>query len=164
MLFRSVTLQASQAALGNYSSGTQTATFTAAKEAQTITFAAPSSPVNYGVTPVALSGSASSGLPVTWSVVSGPASISGSTLTITGAGTIVVGADQSGNTNYATATQVTHSITVNKIAPATGLTASPNPVQAQSVVTLTATVSSSVSTPTGSIVFSDGGTTLGTAT
>jgi hypothetical protein len=158
-----VTLQANQAATGNYAAGTLTTTFTVAGKSQTIAFAAPTSPVSFGVPPVTLSASATSGLPVTFSLLSGPASLSGSTLTITGAGTVVVAADQSGNTNYAAATEVTHSITVNKIVPVAGLTASPNPALAQSIVTLTATVSSMVSTPTGSVVFSDGATTLGTA-
>jgi hypothetical protein len=158
-----VVLQASQAASGGYATGTQTATFTVATESQTITFAAPASPVNYGVAPISLSASSTSGLTVTFSVLSGPASVSGNTLTVTAAGTVVVAADQSGNTNYAAATEVTHSITVSKIAPSAGLAASPNPVLAQNTVTLTATVSSSVSTPTGSVTFSDSGTTLGTA-
>jgi sugar lactone lactonase YvrE len=160
----SVVLQASQAAAGNFLAGTQNASFTVAEESQTITFAAPASPVNYGVAPISLSASASSGLAVVFSVLSGPASVSGSTLTITGAGTVVVAADQSGNTTtYAAAAEVTHSITVNKISPTAGLTASPNPSLVQGTVTLTATVASSVGTPTGSVVFSDSGTTLGTA-
>jgi hypothetical protein len=160
----SVVLQASQAAAGNFLAGTQNASFTVAEESQTITFAAPASPVNYGVAPISLSASASSGLAVVFSVLSGPASVSGSTLTITGAGTVVVVADQSGNTTtYAAAAEVTHSITVNKISPTAGLTASPNPSLVQGTVTLTATVASSVGTPTGSVVFSDSGTTLGTA-
>jgi hypothetical protein len=75
----------------------------------------------------------------------------------------VVAANQSGNSNYAAAAQMTQSITVNKIAPSTGLTASPNPVLVQNAVTLTATVASSIGTPTGSVTFSDSGTTLGTA-
>ncbi|HEX9198081.1 MAG TPA: Ig-like domain-containing protein, partial [Acidobacteriaceae bacterium] len=158
-----VVLQATQAAAVNYSAGTQSATFTVAKGSQTITFAAPISPVNYGVAPISLSTSASSGLAVTLSVVSGPASLSGNTLTITGAGTVVVAADQSGNANYAAATEVTRSLVVNEIAPAAGLTISPNPVLVQNAVTLTATVSSAASTPTGSVAFSDGGTALGTA-
>src|ERR1017187_10481520 len=158
-----VVLQVSQAASGGYAAGTQTATFAVATESQTITFAAPASPVNYGVAPISLSASSTSGLTVTFSVLSGPASVSGNTLTVTAAGTVVVAADQSGNTNYAAATEVTHSITVSKIAPSAGLAASPNPVLAHNTVTLTATVSSSVSTPTGSVTFSDSGTTLGTA-
>ena len=78
-------------------------------------------------------------------------------------GDVVVAANQSGNSNYAAAVQVTQSITVNKIAPSAGLTATPNPVLVQNTVTLTATVSSSVSTPTGSVSFSDSSTTIGTA-
>jgi len=158
-----VVLQASQAASGGYSPGTQTAGFTVATESQTITFAAPASPVNYGVAPIGLSASSTSGLMVTFSVLSGPASVSGSTLTVTGAGTVVVAANQSGNSSYAAASQVTQSITVNKIAPSFGLTETPNPVLVQNTVTLTAAVSSSVNTPTGSVTFSDGGTALGTA-
>ena len=82
--------------------------------AQTITFTAPASPVAYGVGPVALSATASSGLPVAFSVLSGPGTVSGSSLTITGTGTIVVAADQVGNSTYAAATEVTHSIVVNQ--------------------------------------------------
>jgi hypothetical protein len=52
-------------------------------------------------------------LTVTFSVVSGPGTVSGSTLTITGTGTVVVAANQAGNANYTAATQVTHSIVVN---------------------------------------------------
>ena len=158
-----VVLQSDQAAAGGYSAGTQNATFTVAKESQSITFAAPASPVNYGVAPIALSASSSSGLAVTLSVVSGPGSVIGNILTITGAGTVVVAADQAGNANYGAATEVTNSIIVNKIAPLVGLTISPNPVLVQNAVILTAMVASSVGTPTGSVTFSDGGTTLGIA-
>jgi hypothetical protein len=54
----------------------------------------------------------SSGLPVSLSVVSGPATISGNTLTLTGTGTVVLAANQVGNSNYLPATQVTTSFTV----------------------------------------------------
>ena len=156
-------LQASQAASGNYAAATQNATFTIAAGSQTIAFTAPASPINFGAAPVSLSASASSGLGVTFSVLSGPALVSGGALTITGAGTIVVAADQPGNANYTAAAEMTRSITVNKAAPSVGLTASPNPVLLQNAVTLTATVASSADTPTGSVVFSEGGTPLGTA-
>jgi hypothetical protein len=124
----SVVLQASQVAAGNYTAGTQTATVTVAKESQAITFTQPTSPVTYGVAPITLSASASSGLAVAFNVVSGPATISGSTLTITGAGTVVVAANQAGNTNYAAATQVTQSITVNPTAQTITFTAPTSPV------------------------------------
>ena len=81
---------------------------------QTITFPAPSSPVLYGVS-ISLNATASSGLPVTFSPVSGPCTISGSTLKAAGVGTCVVAANQLGNTNFAAAPQVTQSVTVNPV-------------------------------------------------
>jgi hypothetical protein len=123
-----VVLQASQAAAGNYTLGTQTATFTVATESQTIMFSAPASPVNYGVVPITLSASSSSGLSIAFSVISGPGTISGSTLTITGAGTVVVAANQAGNSNYAAATQVTQSVVVNQASQTITFTAPTSPV------------------------------------
>lgn len=151
-------LQANQAASGNYGALTQNAAFTVAQEAQTITFAAPASPANPSDPPVTLSATASSALPVTFSVLSGPATLAGNTVTVTGIGTVVVAANQAGNQNYLAAAQVTHTINVVKALPAVTVAASPNPVFLQAPVTLTATVSSSISTPTGSVIFSDGST------
>ncbi|NBV14856.1 MAG: hypothetical protein EBS07_12450 [Sphingobacteriia bacterium] len=59
-----------------------------------------------------LSASASSGLPVSFSVVSGPATINGSTLSYTGAGNVVLRASQAGNTNYNAAPNVDRTIAV----------------------------------------------------
>jgi hypothetical protein len=81
---------------------------------QTISFTAPASPVTYGVAPITLSATASSGLPVTFSVVSGPASISDNILTITGVGTVEVAANQAGDADYAAAKEVTHNIVVKQ--------------------------------------------------
>ena len=78
---------------------------------QTITFGALANHT-YGDAPVTLSASASSGLSVSFSVLSGPASLAGNTLTITGAGTVTVRASQAGNTTYA-ATNVDQPFTVN---------------------------------------------------
>ena len=50
---------------------------------------------------------ASSGLPVTVTVKSGPATISGGTVTLTGTGTVVLAANQSGNSTYDAAPEVT---------------------------------------------------------
>jgi len=58
----------------------------------------------------------SSGLPVTVNVQSGPATISGNTITLTGAsGTVVLAANQAGDANLAAATQVTTSFSVGKL-------------------------------------------------
>src|SRR6202008_2040473 len=56
---------------------------------------------------------ASSGLAVSYTV-SGPATVSGSTLTITGAGSVTGTASQAGNTDYAAATRVSQTFTVAK--------------------------------------------------
>ena len=77
---------------------------------QTITFG-PLPGVIYGVGPITLTASASSGFPVSYSVT-GPASVSGSTLTITGAGLVSVTASQAGDTRYAAAPSVVQSFTV----------------------------------------------------
>ena len=136
-----VVLQASQAAAGNYAAGTQNASVPVATESQTITFVAPTSPVTYGVSPITLvaTGGASSNA-VVFSVVSGPATISGNTLTITGVGTVVVAANQAGNTNYAVATQVTQSIVVNQASQTIAFTTPASPVTyGVSPITLVAT-------------------------
>jgi hypothetical protein len=98
------------------SSVSSTIPLTGSQTTQTITFPAPASPVTYGVGQIALTATASSGLPVSYTVT-GPANISGSTLTITGAGTVVVTANQTGNTSYLAATPAPRTITVNKAAP-----------------------------------------------
>jgi len=81
---------------------------------QTITFAQPASPVSYGAKPIALTATANSGLAVTLSVVSGPGTLNGNALTITGAGSVVVAANQAGNSSYAAAAQVSRTIVASK--------------------------------------------------
>jgi hypothetical protein len=123
----------------NYVSGTLTVTGGAA---QTITFTAPTSPVVFGVSPSALSATASSGLAVTFSVLSGPGTISGNMLTVTGAGTIVIAANQTGSSNYAAAPQVTQSVVVNQATQTISFTAPTSPVTyGVSPITLSASAS-----------------------
>jgi sugar lactone lactonase YvrE len=78
-------------------------------QAQTIAFP-PLAPVTWIGAPVAvaLNATASSGLPVSYTV-SGPATLSGSTLTVVGVGTVTVTASQSGDANFVAATPVTQS-------------------------------------------------------
>jgi hypothetical protein len=80
---------------------------------QTINFA-PLPDKASGDPPFVLSAMASSGLPVTFTVVSGPASIAGSTLTISGVGAVVIDALQAGNSNYFAAPDVIQSFNVNR--------------------------------------------------
>lgn len=85
------------------------------KTAQTITFPSPGNqPV--GGPAFTLGGSASSGLPITYTVLSGPATISGDQLTITGPGSVTVQASQPGDATYLPAANVTQ--TFNAVAAA----------------------------------------------
>jgi uncharacterized protein (TIGR03437 family) len=68
----------------------------------------------------ALQATASSGLPVTFTVVSGPATISGGTLAIAGVGSIMVQADQAGSGNYTPAAPVRQTFTVILAQPVIG--------------------------------------------
>ncbi|WP_416864112.1 MAG: Ig-like domain-containing protein [Imperialibacter sp.] len=83
-----------------------------AKTDQTITFAAISDKT-YGDI-FTLSASSNSGLAVDYQLVSGPASLNGSELTLTGLGTVTVKATQAGDDDYNPAAQVTRSFEVGK--------------------------------------------------
>ena len=76
--------------------------FTVNKANQTINFTSIGAQT-YGAT-VTLTATASSGLPIIYSVFSGPATVSGNVLTITGIGNITVRASQPGDANYFAAT------------------------------------------------------------
>ncbi|MBT9333138.1 MBG domain-containing protein [Paracidobacterium acidisoli] len=78
--------------------------------AQTITFT-PVPTLTYGVGPVSLKASSTSGLPVSFTVT-GPATLTGSSLNITGAGAVTVTATQQGQGAYAAAVPVAQTITV----------------------------------------------------
>ena len=78
---------------------------------QTISFTATST-ATYGDAAIPLTATATSSLPVSFTLVSGPATLSGTNLTITGAGSIVIKATQAGGLNYAAAADVAQTITV----------------------------------------------------
>lgn len=84
----------------------------ATQTSQTIAFPNPGTQI-YGVSPITLTATASSALPVSYLVVSGPASVNGSVLTITGVGAVTIQATQAGNDTYAPATSVTVNFSVN---------------------------------------------------
>jgi sugar lactone lactonase YvrE len=83
-----------------------------AQAAQTITFTT-IPPQTYGGGPVLLTATASSGLPVSFTVTSGSATVSGNVLTVTGVGSVTVQASQAGNAGYAPATPVAQAFAVN---------------------------------------------------
>ena len=94
----------------NYTISYATGILTIAGQAsQTISFTPPAS-ASYGDGPITLSASTSSGLVTSFTLVSGPASLTGNTLTITGAGNIVVRAIQGGDSNFAAAPSVDQTI------------------------------------------------------
>ena len=95
----SVTLKASQAADSNYIAGSTNAIFTVGAGTPTINFAVLNQ--TYGAAPFAVSATSNSTGAITYSVVSGPATISGSTVTLTGAGSVILKASQAADSNYA---------------------------------------------------------------
>jgi hypothetical protein len=111
-----VTLRATQAGDANHLAATSDFLFTTTKQNQSIAFPAPTAPVT-STAPVALNATASSGLLVTYSVISGPARIAGPALVATGPGLAVVRAYQSGSESYNAAPDVERTFTVALPAP-----------------------------------------------
>ena len=95
--------------------GSASDTLVIAQAAQTITFPNPGTKT-YGDAAFALVATASSGLGVNYTIVSGPATVAGNMLTITGAGSVTVRASQNGNANYLAAADVEVTFTVQKAA------------------------------------------------
>jgi hypothetical protein len=104
---------------------------------QAITFAAIPNHV-YGNAPFTLAASASSTLPVSFNIVSGPATVAGNTLTILGSGVVTVQANQAGNGSYAAAAPVQQVFAVAK-AVLTLTAVSPAIQQGQAIPALTYT-------------------------
>ena len=80
-------------------------TVNVAKGSQSITFP-PVPNHRYGDAPFPVAAMSSAGLPVTVSVVSGPATIAGNVVTLAGAGTVTLEASQPGDANYLAAASV----------------------------------------------------------
>jgi hypothetical protein len=104
-----VVLSARQAASGNYAATAATTSFTvtaASPVVPTLSFA-PITAQMFGTAPLTVSATSASSGAVTYAVVSGPATISGSTVTLTGTGTVVLSASQVASGNYIAATATT---------------------------------------------------------
>jgi hypothetical protein len=154
-----VVLQASVAATGNYAAATQNATFTVAPVVPSISFSVANQ--TYGAAPFSVTAmSNSTGGTFIYSLVSGPATIAGSTVTLTGAGTVVLQASETAAGNYTAGTQIA-TFTVNKATPTIALSTTANSVLSQSSITLTAAVSSTLTAPTGYVTFMEGTNSLG---
>src|SRR5262249_6304740 len=106
--------EASQAGNGNYKAAAPVdQTLVVEKADQTITFVPLDSPVlPTEVGPITLSATSTSGLPVTFSVISGLGSVSGNTLNVNGSGSLVVQASQAGDDNYNAAPDVQQTLIV----------------------------------------------------
>ncbi|MBV9612206.1 MAG: Ig-like domain repeat protein, partial [Acidobacteriaceae bacterium] len=120
----SYTIQAqysgASSALVTYSSSSDTShVLTVNAASQTITFATPAAVTYASGLTVNLAGdaTASSGLPVAYTLQSGGTglgSVTGTTLTVTQAGTFVIQASQAGNANYSAATPAQATLVVNR--------------------------------------------------
>ena len=142
----SVTLQANQAANGNYAAATATTTFAVTPATPTLAF--PIASQTYGAAPFAVSASSASSGAITYSYISGPATLAGSTVTITGVGSVTLQASQAANGNYAAATATT----TFAVTPATPTLAFPIASQTYGVAPFTVTASSASS---GTITYSN---------
>lgn len=114
--------------------------------------------VTIGTLPVGLSLNSATG-----ALTGTPTATGQSTFTITATDSVATGAGApyTGSQSYSlTVAQAS----VNKAATSVGLTASSDPALAGSLVTFSATVSATSGTPTGSVTFLDGTTTLGSGT
>ena len=154
-----VVLSANQAANGNYAAATQKASFTVAGSTPAIAFTAPNH--TYGDAAFALSATSNSTGAITYAVISGPATISGSAVTLNGAGTVVLSANQAASGNYAAKTSIA-SIIVQQAASSTTLAKGAAPATKDGTIVLQAQVRPATSgTPTGSVRFFDGKVMLG---
>lgn len=151
---------ASQSGSANYNAATPvTQSFTIAKASQTITFAALASKA-YGDGPFGLTATAPGG-PVTFALGAGSAgcSISGSTVTVTGATgpgqACVIVASQAGNANYSGASDVTQAFAIAKAAQTITFSALANKTYGDAPIELTA------SSPGGAVSFALGAGSVG---
>ena len=144
--------------------GAQTVTVTAAPQTISFTSAAASYTYASGLT-FTVSASATSGLAVSFtSKTTGVCTVSGSTVSVLAAGACTIEATQPGDTNYQAATAVDVTFTINQATPVVTLVSSANPALVGGSVKFTATVSSTAGTPSGTVTFKDGATTIGTGT
>ncbi|WP_419804289.1 GDSL-type esterase/lipase family protein [Terriglobus sp.] len=117
-----VVLAASQQAAGNYTAAVAQTSITVAPATPSLRFAAVP-PLAYGVAPFPVSATSASDGAVAYSILSGPATIVGNQVSITGAGPVVLLASQAASTNFTTASAQTSftvgpNVTLSPITPA----------------------------------------------
>jgi hypothetical protein len=108
------TIRASQGGDANYNAAPDVErSFAIGKAAQTITFS-PLGDKTFGDADFLLLATASSGLEVTFATASGPCTVLGISVHVTGAGSCTIRASQAGNANYNIAPDVEQSFTIAK--------------------------------------------------
>ncbi len=124
-----IIIDANQAGNGTYAAATQVQlTLTVSAATQVITITEPTTTTyTYGVAPITLAATSTSSNPVVFTVdaasTAGAGSISGSTLTVTGVGTIIVDANQAATADYTAAAQKQLTLTVNQATQTIAFTA-----------------------------------------
>ena len=124
------TITGAQAADATYIAASNTGTLTISAIAPTLAFAVPNHV--YGDAPFAVAATSNSTGAFTYTVISGPATVAGNMVTITGVGTVVLQASEAADVNYGAATkQATFSTTQPALtvtaADATRVYGAPNP-------------------------------------
>ncbi|MEQ8475280.1 T9SS type A sorting domain-containing protein [Fulvivirga sp.] len=129
-----VTVTASQSGDDNYNSASDVEVsfeVTSSAVAQTITFNAIENQF-FEAGSLTLSATASSGLEVSYELVSGPATVSGNVVSFSDLGTVVVSANQAGNDSFLAATSVEQSFDIITVTGVDNVTSAlliyPNPV------------------------------------
>lgn len=155
----SCTVTATKAADANYASASGSRIVDVAVATQTITFAKPADQAFKAGGHVALTATATSGLPVSFaSTTTSVCTVSGSTVAMVAAGLCTIDAGQDGDTHYGAAVPVMRSFSLFGTAASLALSLSPSkPVPGQPV-TITATITPAGAT--GSVTFTNGATTL----
>jgi len=118
-------------------------TFTIAAAGQTITFS-PLGNRTYGAPPFTVVATATSGLPVTFTVSGGVCNITGATVTLTGAGSCTVTAHQSGSVFYGAAPDVPQTFSIAKANQTIAFAALPDKAVGAPPFTVSATATSSL--------------------
>ena len=110
-----VVIQATQAAVANYTSATATTSFNVLLKTPQMSMKSIATQV-FGAAPAALSATSTSTAPIVYTIVSGPGAIVGNTVAIQGAGAIVVQASQAATTQYSAISARVH-FNVNTASP-----------------------------------------------
>ncbi len=146
----------------NYNSASGALSETVLGKSQTIVWnPAPPMTVTFGVSPFTLNATATSGLAVVFNVQSGPGSDAGNNMSVTGAGNIVVCANQAGDSTWTAAPQSCVTISSSLGKAVLTLSSLINPSTYTGRATIKATVGTLGGTyATGTVTFTTGSTTL----